>query len=56
MTFQVKVLLPEVYSKVKDHNGVEKTGHEIEEIEKEFAEAQDCYQEYLDANKDEIAS
>ena len=48
-------LLAELYSKVKDRSGVEKTSRKIEEIEEEFAKAQDCYQEYLDANKDEIS-
>lgn len=32
------MLLVEVYFKVKDYNGVEKIGYEIEEIEKEFVE------------------
>ena len=49
-------LLAELYSKVKDRSGVEKTSREIEGIEDEFAKTQDCYQEYLDAKKDKISS
>ena len=49
-------LLAELYSKVKDRSGVEKTSREIEGIEHEFAKTQDCYQEYLDAKKDKISS
>jgi len=45
-----------LYSEAKDRHAGEKTSRELEEIEKEFCNAQESVQEYLDANKDELSS
>ena len=48
--------LPVLYSEARDRHAVEKTSCELDEIEKEFGNAQESVQEYLDANKDELSS
>ena len=48
--------LVELYSKASDRSALEKTSREIEDIEEEFAKAQECFQEYLHAIKDELSS
>ena len=48
--------LAELYSKAKDRSGLDKTSREIEDIEGEFAKAQERFQEYLDVNKREFAN
>ena len=48
--------LAELYLKAKHRSGLDKTSHEIEDIEEEFAKAQEHFLEYLEANKDELSS
>ena len=48
--------LAELYSIASDHSALEKTSREMEDIEEEFAKAQECFQEYLHAVKDELSS
>ena len=48
--------LVELYSKASDRSALAKTSREIEDIEEEFAKAQECFQEYLHAIKDELSS
>ena len=47
--------LAALYSKARDRSGVEKTSRKPEDIEAEFGKVQDCVQEYLDSNKDELS-
>ena len=47
--------LAELYSKASDRSALEKTGREIEDIEEEFAKAQQCFQECLHAIKYELS-
>ena len=49
-------LMAVLYLGARDRHAVEKTSRELEEIEKEFCNAQENVQEYLDANKDELSS
>ena len=48
--------LAALYLEARDRSGVEKTSRELEDIEAEFGKVQDCVQEYLDSNKDELSS
>ena len=48
--------LAELYSKACDHSALDKTSCEIEGNEEEFANVQECFQEYLHAVKDEMSS
>ena len=45
-----------LYSETRDRHAVEKTSRELDEFEKEFCKVQECVQEYLNANRDELSS
>ena len=46
----------QLYLKASDRSALEKRSREMEDIEEEFAKAQECFQEYLHAVKDELSS